>query len=403
MGGHSSNRQRTKQQSYQRFLDSLSNSQTQKKYDIELKCYVKYLGINDANALITPDLIDSSAAIRQAEDQIIEYLKHLANVEKLAHASINVRLAAILYFYKINRVNINRKYVSRFKPAKKKVRKCDLAYTHEQINTMIGKANTRDKMIVLLMASTGMRIGALCSLTIGTLNKMNVKGYPSHIYKIIVYEGEPEQYYTFTTFECANAIDDYLKEREHFGEELKMDAPLIRGEYNHSIVERAQKPEFLTTKGIQRLMDRLLIGSRLRVRTAKKDRYLHRVMKSHGLRKFTITQMKKAQMDFSDREYLVGHKVSRGLDINYDRTSEEDRLLEYLKALDFLTISPENRLRKQVAEQENTIKVQLVESNQRVEELKKQIEMIQQVMQKDQAQVRKIRASPGFKEKLQKG
>jgi hypothetical protein len=75
---------------------------------------------------------------------------------------------------------------------------------------MIGKAITRDKMIVLLMASTGMRIGALAPLTIGSLHKIDVKEYSSHIYKIIVYEGEPEQYYTFTTFECAAAIDDYL-------------------------------------------------------------------------------------------------------------------------------------------------------------------------------------------------
>ncbi|MGH9986335.1 MAG: hypothetical protein ACRD8W_20525 [Nitrososphaeraceae archaeon] len=84
-----------------------------------------------------------------------------------------------------------------------------------------------------------------------------------------------------------------------------------------------------------------------------------------------ITQMKKAQLDFSDREYLVGHKVSRGLDINYDRTNEEDRLQEYLKAMDLLTISPENRLRKQVVEQEHTIKIQLAESNRQVLELKK--------------------------------
>ena len=55
--------------------------------------------------------------------------------------------------------------------------------------------------------------------------------------------------------------------------------------------------------------------------TAKKSRILHKVMKSHGFRKFTITQMKKAQLDFSDREYLVGHKGSPGLDVNYNTHS----------------------------------------------------------------------------------
>jgi chaperonin cofactor prefoldin len=74
-----------------------------------------------------------------------------------------------------------------------------------------------------------------------------------------------------------------------------------------------------------------------------------------------------------------------------------------MKAMDLLTISPENNLRKQVAEQEHTIKVQLTESNRQVQELKEQIERIQAIILKDQAQVRKIRASPDFKEKLQKG
>ena len=71
------------------------------------------------------------------------------------------------------------------------------------------------------------------------------------------------------------------------------------------------------------------------------------VMQSHGFRKFAITMMIKAKLDYGSREYLVGHRYSRGLDINYDRTTEEDRVSEYLKAID-LTINPENRLKRQI-------------------------------------------------------
>lgn len=384
------------QSSYQIFLDSLANPQTRTKYDFELKCFLRYLG-NNADKLITPKLIDSPAEIRKAEDKIIEYLKHLANIEKLAPASINVRLAAIIHFYTINRITINRKYVSRFKPAKRKIRKGDFAYTHEQINTMIGKANTRDKMIVLLMAATGMRIGALCTLTISNLHKLTIKGYPLHIYKITVYEGEPEQYYCFTTFELATAIDDYLNEREHFGEQLRPDSPLIRADYNHSIPQRAQQPEFLTTMGMQRLLDRLLLSCRIRVQ--KHGRQLHTVMKSHGFRKFAITQMKLARADYNDREFLVGHKVSRGLDISYDRTNEEDRLLEYVKAIDLLTISPENRLRRQVQEQDHTIQVQMAEKDKQIQHLTEQMA----AMEEDQKTIMELLQDGGaqLKKKLE--
>jgi hypothetical protein len=87
------------------------------------------------------------------------------------------------------------------------------------------------------------------------------------------------------------------------------------------------------------------------------------VMRSHGFRKFAITMMKKAKVDYSDREFHVGHRYSRGLDVNYDRTSEEDRLQEYLKSVDLLTISPENRLRKEVHEKDQIINHKLREKD----------------------------------------
>lgn len=49
---------------------------------------------------------------------------------------------------------------------------------------------------------------------------------------------------------------------------------------------------------------------------------------------FTITQMIEAKVDFDSAEYLVGYKSSGGIRVHYDRTTHEDRLEEYLKAVD---------------------------------------------------------------------
>jgi integrase len=380
------------QQYYNRFIDSLSRSpETQKKYIKEFNYYLKYLKVNDANALITADLIDLPAAIRQAEDRIIEYLKYLTNNEKLSHSSVSVRLAAILYFYTINRVNINRKYICRFKPANKKLRK-DKAYTHEQILHLLNSntADLRSKTIILLLSSTGMRVGALHALTIGSLHKVQV--YPdsdTHIYKIIVYEQEPEEYYTFCTFECAQVIDRYLEFRRQSGEDISsIKAPLIREEFDHTDKLKARIPKRLSNDSFSTIIDRMLTVSGLRYRTNHKDRHLHDVMASHGFRKFAITQMKKAQLDFSDREFLVGHKVSRGLDVNYDRTSEEDRIQEYLKAMDLLTISPENRLKKEVHDKDQIIKLKLVEKDEALVALSDQVMKLMEEVQELKKQSR---------------
>jgi hypothetical protein len=72
------------------------------------------------------------------------------------------------------------------------------------------------------------------------------------------------------------------------------------------------------------------------------------VAASHGFRKFAITQMGRSRMDAEVREMLVGHKL--GVRSLYLKYSEEDKLNEYLRAVDNLTINAENRLLAQVDE-----------------------------------------------------
>ena len=392
-----------RQNYYQRFIDALASSpQTQKKYTRELNDYLKWLKVSDPNSLISSELIDSPAAIRQVEDKIIEYIKYLNNTRKLGSATIQLSLFAIFNFYSINRINLDRKYVTKFAPTRRKLHK-DVAYTHEQILQLLNSPSIdlKQRVIVLLLASTGMRVGALPDMTIGALTMVELDS--SHLYKITVYASEPEQYYCFCSFECAAMIDQYLEYRQRFGEILKPTSPLIREQFDPNDTFQVKRPRFLGLDTFRRMVDRMLWSSGLRIRTKKKDRHIHDVMRSHGFRKFTVTQMVKSKLDYNIREYLIGHKHSLGLDMHYDRTSEEDRLQEYLKAIDLLTISPENRLRKKVVEQEHTIKVQLAESNRQVQELKEQMEFVKNVIQKNHTEVKMVRASPGFREKLMKG
>jgi len=270
----------------------------------------------------------------------------------------------------------------RFLPADEGARG-DRGYTDEEIHEILGFCDQRERAMVLLMASTGMRIGAITTLQLADLSK--IEGY--NLYRITVYaSSRKDRYYTFCSPECAQALDSYLDYRSRFGETLEPTSPLIREQFDVRDFFQSKRAKPMSNDGTLRIIKQLLKRSGMRSKNVKQ---------THGFRKFAITQMIKAQMDYESREYLVGHRHSSGLGVNYDRTTEEDRLQEYLKAVNHLTINEENRLRKQVAEKEYTIKVEL-------EELRKQIAMIQNVTQKDQAQVRKVRASPKFREKLMK-
>jgi integrase len=100
-----------------------------------------------------------------AEAQIIEYIGHLKNKGN-SFSSINVVLAAILHFYLMNDdVTLNRKKISRFLGKESvKVDQVRKAYSNEQIAKMLRVCDERTKVIILLLASTGVRVGAIPSM-----------------------------------------------------------------------------------------------------------------------------------------------------------------------------------------------------------------------------------------------
>jgi integrase len=105
---------------------------------------------------------------RLIESTIINYIRHLAEEQKLAHKTIHVHCYAIFHFLEMNDVNLNKKKIKRFVPPDESSLN-DRAYTHEEIANILLKCDDRARVIVLLMASTGMRVGAIHTLQIKDL------------------------------------------------------------------------------------------------------------------------------------------------------------------------------------------------------------------------------------------
>jgi integrase len=314
--------------------DGLSSIRTKERYRDAFRLFLKYCQLEDATPLLEENP-------RRLEDRIIGYIRYLDQVKHLARGTINIAICAIFHFFEMNDVLLNRRKINKFMPANRQTHD-DRAYTHEEISQILLKCDERSRVMILLMASTGLRIGALDSLLIGHISK--IAEYS--LYKITVYANSPkDRYYTFCTPECAAAIDSYLGYRQRFGDPLKKTAPLIREEFDIHDKLKCAYPKAVSYRGILWLMTNLLARAGFPTRGE--------VMRSHGFRKFAITQMIKAKVDYDSREYLVGHTGSRGLGVNYDRTTEEDRLAEYLHAVDLLTINSENRLKLKIHQLES--------------------------------------------------
>jgi DNA mismatch repair ATPase MutS len=69
-------------------------------------------------------------------------------------------------------------------------------------------------------------------------------------------------------------------------------------------------------------------------------------MTSHGLRKFFFNQCEKANLNYTTLQLLAGHKL-RKVDRSYKKSTEEDMLAEYVRAIPFLTIDQTQRLKQE--------------------------------------------------------
>lgn len=323
--------------------EGIPSPNTRLRYRSAFSLFLKHCGQTDT------DLIRRQNP-RFIESQIIDYIRFLTEEKHYKRGSICASVSTILHFFEINDVILNKKKISRFLPEDVSDHS-DRAYTHDEIRQILLRCDERSRVVILLMASTGMRIGAIPDLQIGHLEKEAEYG----LYKITVYANFPRaRYYTFCTPETATAIDLYLAYRKRFGDPLNKTSPLIREQFEIDDRFIAANPRPIAHRTVAYLIDEILRRSGLKTKE---------VMRSHGFRKFTVTMMKKAKVDYSDREFLVGHRYSRGLDVNYDRTNEEDRLQEYLKSVELLTISGENRLRKEIQDKDQIINHKLQEKD----------------------------------------
>jgi hypothetical protein len=363
--------------SYTNFINAIKSPATQRGYRNALRRYLNHLKQDKIDSLLI-----HVTNPRYIESQIIDYIMSLRN-SGVSYATIKVLTIPIFTFYQLNDVVLNRKKVSRYLGEYKRVVK-DHAYTTEQIQTALQNADVRMRMILLLLSSTGARIGSLPGLVLGNLTKL-----PKYnLYRIVFYEGTNNEYYTFTTRECAlTGIDNYLSYRQRCGEKISFndnvqrwepsDTPLIRTQFDIDDLLQVRNLIPMKLNALRSALTLHLVKSGLRVIEHPTDPTpLKRVRKSislaNGFRKHVISTFIEAGLNHEIRELIVDHATH--LDQNYFRPTEEQVLQEYLKAEPLLTIDPAIRLAK-----ENQI-LRIEKSNYEI--IRKELDEIKEVLKR---------------------
>ena len=211
---------------------------------------------------------------RVLESMVIGYIENMRDKGR-AHSTILLHCATIFHFFEMNDIFLNKRKIMRFVPPDESpASQCeyysdgDSPYTVEQIYRMINEGcggDIRSRVIILLMASTGVRIGSLSELHYGHLTYI-----PEYnLYKIQVYaSSRSARYITYCTPECAAAINVYLEYRRRLGETIKDTSPLIREIFNVENPFVINSPRTCTLMMVELALEQSLKKSGINQRTA---------------------------------------------------------------------------------------------------------------------------------------
>jgi integrase len=344
-------------ESYENLLGTLKSKETRATYDYRFKQFLAYAKVGTPDQLIA---IDTKAT----EKLIQKYIESL-KAKGLNRGTIEVSCAPLSKFYAMNDIVLNWKKLHSYLPEAIRTIE-DTAYRRSQIIAMLNFASRqRVKVVIKLLASSGMRIGGIPSLKKKHLRPIEKYG----LYEITVYAREKEQYITYCSPEARAEIDSYFAYRESCGEIITDNSPLIRNDFDRFDINKAKNAKFVNTDSIKFMLENLIQNAGLKAGHETNDdgKVSQRTttMRGHGFRKFFDTALIKAGVKSNANERLMGWKSQRGLQHNYNRSEQGDLLEEYVKAIPLLTFSEELSLKTQ--------NLELQEKNKEIEDLKAQM------------------------------
>jgi len=215
----------------------------------------------------------------------------------------------------------------------------DRAYTREELQKMIEiSPDITDKLIVQLFSSGGFRLESWDYFEWRDLIFFKNDDGTFQGAALLVYRGDPEYYWTFITPEACTTLSHYREKwKADVGHYPKDSDPLLKS-VRFPTVRR------LNAFGVKRRLTKIVARIGLRPPLRPNERR-YEVPLDHGFRKYFNTMMRRAKVNYLDKEDMMGHSV--GLERHYERYQEEDfeRFPEYQKAIPFLTISDDERQR----------------------------------------------------------
>lgn len=378
---------------YESFLYALKSSETKRQYPKRLKVVFDYFVSldeiketqleNQCKEVISKTLQNPHWLTSSLMKFIMFQNERINRKEIVAITAYNyIRSFKLFIDMNFDMPPINWKKITRGLPTRREIGN-DRAPTIEEIQKIIEYPDRRIKPLILCMVSGGFRLGAWDYLK--WKNVIPIKNKEEEIIatKLIIYAGEPEEYYCFITPEAYNALKGWMDYRLEAGEEITGESWLMRNMWQTTDFIYGAKwgfvkyPKKLESIGIKSLIERAIKAQGI-IKKPLVENEKRREWKSvHGYRKFFKSHAEQVMKPIHV-EMLLGHNI--GLSGSYYKPTEKQILEDYGNAIEILTINKEHLISKHIQqinqknqENEYIIKGKLLEKDEQIKEMQRQI------------------------------
>jgi integrase len=283
---------------------------------------------------------------KRVERLIQEYVdaKSLRNSSK---AYLNTLIKKLKTFFSVNGLEGDGKLNIRTYFVPTRYRKVpEYIPTKQEIYAMAdGACGLRDRTLILVLWSSGLRVSTLCALNYGDVADELQRGelYVKIPVGPFMRQRLPEAckgmlpYYTFISQSATEALKNYLREREEKYAYLFSDAPLFTSEWH--LWERDERPKKrLTAASIRKIIKRA-------AKFAGINQWKY--VTPHTLRKafemvLCSPTVDNSRLDKATQEFFIGHVLAGSQDTYYDKSRVEHHRNEYAK-LDFSREEPKSK------------------------------------------------------------
>ncbi len=361
--------------SYEVFEMSIKSLETLKKYRPRLRMVLESIGL-DTEQCAKLGLEQPKALQAELQKYVISLVERNKRTGRPKAGTIRSVLKPIQKFCVMNDIiTINWPKLKSFIPAN--TPPDDRMIRKEEIQELYKHADIRERVMLTIRASSGMRIGSLVHLRFKDIQPVRVEELkairadlqPKLTYddivaaKVKVYDTKGSRYYnTFISPEAYQDTEEYRKYRERYGEKITPDSPIIRDKFDKRGLAGVPTPVSVDT--LRNIMQDLIYRAGLRKRDDHKVR--HEWQATHAFRKFFRT-MAWQEIGSDTANLLMGHSL--GIDDSYLKP-EHELLAEYLKIVPLVTIN------QQTLPSDNSSKIDQLEQTSK--ELVARVETLEQ-------------------------